>query len=219
MFMKQEIYNDIISCLAICEPFEISFTPAWKGYETRSSDVESEMVENIEEWFYDEFIHTLIDLGMDSEEMIFKFSKVNNELILNGTFVSYGHDYYRDYLYELSDLIGDPIVTTIAAALSIDKESVDLDDIEMQFDYSSKDSILKDLNLFYQDKVLTLSDQQIKVVTSFLSDTLGKWVVGSGGEDKFRDLYTEVSVDEDYFSVKTYGKASFKLSTESICLI
>jgi hypothetical protein len=138
---------------------------------------------------------------------------------LNGTFVSYGHDYYRDYLYELSDLIGDPIVTTIAAALSIEKDSVDPDDVEMQFDYTSEDSKLKDLNLFYQDKVLTLSDQQIKVVTSFLSDTLGKWIVGSGGEDKFRDLYTEVSVDEDYFSVKTYGKASFKLSTESICLI
>ena len=66
---------------------------------------------------------------------------------------------------------------------------------------------------------MQFSDQQLKVVTSFLSDTLGKWVVGSGGEDKFRDLYTEVSVDEDYFSVKTYGKASFKLSTESICLI
>ena len=217
--MQKEIYNNILSFLTNQESFEISFTPAWKGYETRSTDADSDMVENIEEWFYDEFIHTLIDLGMDSEEMIFKFSKVNNELILNGTFVSYGHDYYRDYLYKLSDLIGDPIVTTIAAALSIDKESVDLDDIEMQFDYSSKDSILKDLNLFYQDKILNLSDQQLKVVTSFLSDTLGKWVVGSGGEDKFRDLYTEVSVDEDYFSVKTYGKASFKLSTELICLI
>jgi hypothetical protein len=217
--MQNELYNNILSFLTNQDSFAISFTPAWKGYETSSTDADSDIVENIEEWFYDEFIHTLIDLGLDSEEMIFKFSKVNNELILNGTFVSYGHDYYRDYLYELSDLIGDPIVTTIAAALSIEKDSVDLDDVEMQFDYTSEDSKLKDLNLFYQDKVLTLSDQQIKVVTSFLSDTLGKWIVGSGGEDKFRDLYTEVSVDEDYFSVKTYGKASFKLSTESICLI
>lgn len=128
--MQKELCNNILSLLTNHDSFEISFTPAWKGYDTRSTDADSEMVENIEEWFYDEFIHTLIDLGMDSEEMIFKFSKVNNELILNGTFVSYGHDYYRDYLYELSDLIGDPIVTTIAAALSIDKESVDLDDIK-----------------------------------------------------------------------------------------
>jgi hypothetical protein len=217
--MRQVVYNNILSFLNNHESFEIHFTPGWKGYETRSNDGDSEMVENIEEWFYDEFIHTLIDLGMDSEEMIFKFSKVNNELIVIGTFISYGHDYYRDHLYTLSDLIGEPIVTTLADALSIVKESLDLDEIEMRFDYSSKDSILKDLNLFYQDKVLTLSDQQIKVVTSFLSDALGKWIVGSGGEEKFRDLHTEVSVDEDYFSVKTYGKASFKLSTESICLI
>ena len=208
-----------MSFLTNHDSFEISFTPAWKGYEIRSSNADIVLDENIEEWFHEEFIHTLIDLGMDSEEMIFKYRLVNNELILEGTFVSYGHDYYRDYLYKLSDLIGEPIVTTIAAALPIEKNSVDFDDIEMQFDYSSNDSILKDLNLFYQDKVLTLSDQQIKVVKSFLSDTLGKWIVGSGGEDKFRDLYTEVSVDRDYFSVKTHGKASFKLSTESICLI
>ncbi len=217
--MKKELYNNILSFLSTRESFTISFTPAWKGYETTSKDTDKEMVENIEEWFHDEFIHTLMDLGMDSEEMILKFSKVNNELILNGTFVSYGHDYYRDYLYKLSDLIGEPIVTTIAGVLSIEKDSVDFDDIEMRFDYSSMDSILSDVHLFYKGNVLTISDHQSKVITSFLLGTLNKWVVGSGGEDKFRDLHTEVSVDENYFKVNTYGNASFKISTDSICLI
>ena len=50
--MQKELYNNILSLLTNHDSFEISFTPAWKGYETRSNDADSEMVENIEEWFY-----------------------------------------------------------------------------------------------------------------------------------------------------------------------
>ena len=71
--MNQAVHSKILSALTHLVSFEISFTPAWKGFEIRSINADSVLVENIEEWFHEEFIHTLIDLGMDSEKMIFKF--------------------------------------------------------------------------------------------------------------------------------------------------
>ena len=217
--MRQEIYNDIILYLAIRESFEISFTPAWKGYETSSTDSDSEMVENIEEWFYDEFIHSLIGDGLDSHEMIFKFSMEMNELILNGTFISYGHDDYRDYLYKFSDLHGDAIAMAISDALGITMKAIDREEIEMRFDYSSKDSMLKEFSLFYQDEELALSNQQLGNVNSFLLNTISKWNVGCGGMDKLKNVYTEVCAEYKDLTVMTHGNAAYNISVDSVCLI
>ena len=43
--MMHSVYDKILSALTNQASFEISFTPAWKGYETRSTDADSEMVE------------------------------------------------------------------------------------------------------------------------------------------------------------------------------
>jgi 2C-methyl-D-erythritol 2,4-cyclodiphosphate synthase len=217
--MRQEIYNDIISYLAIRESFEIHFTPGWKGYDINSYDVDSKLEDEISEWFYEEFIHSLIGDGLDSHEMIFKFSMETNELILNGTFISYGHDDYRDYLYKFSDLHGDAIAMAISDALGITTEAVDREKIEMRFDYSSKDSILKELSLFYQDKEVALSNQQLGNVNSFLLNIISKWNVGCGGMDILKNVFTEVCAEYKDLTVKTHGNASYKLSVDSACLI
>jgi hypothetical protein len=90
------------------------FTPGWKGHDIRSEDLNDDLVESISGWFYDEFVHTLLEDGLETEEMLFKFSKDKEDLILKGTFISYGHDYYRDYFFKFSDLIGEPIMKVIS---------------------------------------------------------------------------------------------------------
>lgn len=217
--MQKELYNNILSFLTNHESFEIHFTPGWKGYDINSYDLDSKLEGEISEWFYEEFIHSLIGDGLDSHEMIFRFSMEKNELILNGTFISYGHDDYRDYLYKFSDLLGDAIAMAISDALGITMETVDREEIDLRFDYSSKDSMLKEFSLFYQDEELALSNPQLGNVNSFLLNTISKWNVGCGGMDKLKNVFTEVCAEYKDLTVMTHGNASYKITIDSVCLI
>jgi len=217
--MKQELYNDIISYLAIHESFEMHFTPGWKGHDIRSEDLNDDLVESISEWFYDEFIHTLLEDGLETEEMLFKFSMDNAELILTGIFSSYGHDYYRDYLYEFSDLIGDPIIKVISEIVGCEFQKVETDDIQLRFEYTSNEPVIKDFSLIYQDEERTLSKDQMSEVSNFLIGLLNNWNVDSGGMDKLENVFTEVFAEYYDLSVKTQGNAAYKISVDSACLI
>jgi hypothetical protein len=217
--MNQKVYSNILSVLTHQASFEIHFTPGWKGYEIRSEDINSDLVESITEWFYDEFIHTLLEDGLDTDEMLFQFSKDKDELILRGTFISYGHDYYRDDLYKFSDLIGEPIVKVISEMEGCALENVNTDDIQVRFEYSSKEPVLKDFILIYQDKERTLSNYQMSDVSIFLLNKLNAWKVGCGGMDKLENVFTVVIAEYFDLSVKTHGNASYKILDDSACLI
>ncbi len=59
-----------------------------RGFEIRPNDTDSVIVENIEEWLIDEFIHILFGLGINSEEMTIKFKKWNLNVSSLNTFES-----------------------------------------------------------------------------------------------------------------------------------
>ncbi len=217
--MKQKLYNNILSFLSTRESFTVSFSSAWKGYETTSNDTDNEMVENIQEWFYNEFIDSLIQLGIDSEKMIFKFYIANNALLLDGTFIFKNGNWSSGDKYHFSDLIGEPIINLISENLNSNSGSINEEEIELNFYYSSQDSILKELKIYYQNDEIVLTELQSKNVSAYLLNIIEKWDVSENRANQLSNIFRQVYAEYNTISVETHGNASFQITTDSICLI
>ncbi len=217
--MKQEHYNNILSFLSTRESSTVSFTSAWKGYEIESKDADNKIVKEMAQWFYDEFIHTLIDLGIDAEEMIFKFYIADNTLMLDGTFIFKNENWSREDIYHFSDLIGDPIVNLISENLNSNAGSINEEEIELNFNYSSQDSILKELRINYQNDEIVLTELQSKNISAYLLYIIEKWDASENRATQLSNIFRQVHVEYNTISVETHGNASFQITTDSICLI
>ena len=217
--MTQNCYNNILSKLTRQPSFEISFTSAWKGYEVESKNADHQTESEISEWLYEELIHTLVDLGMDSEKMIFKFYKDKDLLLLDGTFIFRNDNWTREDFYRFSDLIADPIINLIWESCKLDKESIDLKEIELNFHYSSQHPIFKDLKINYKNIEVEMTNEQLKIISDFLLNIVQNWDASENRTANLNNVYTEIYAWFNSISVETHGNASFRITPDSICLI
>lgn len=217
--MKNNCYNNLLSQLTNQLCVEITFTSAWKGYEVESKNADHQTESEISEWLYEELIHTLVDLGMDSEKMIFKFYKDNDLLLLDGTFIFRNENWSREDIYQFSDLIGDPIINLIWENCKLDKESIDLEEVELNFNYSSQDPDLKGLNINYQNNEIILTESQANHISAFILNIIGKWDASENRTANLSNVFTEIYSEYKTISVETHGNASFRITPDSICLI
>jgi hypothetical protein len=212
-------YENIVSALKNKPSVEISFSSAWKGYEIAPKDLDNEVVKEIAKWFHEEFIHALIESDLTSEKLNLTFYTANGALYLDVTFIFRNENWSCDDFYRFSDLIGDPIINLIWENCKLDKESIDLEEVELNFNYSSDDSVLKGLNINYQNNEIILTESQANHISAFILNIIEKWDVSENRSVKLSNIFTEIYSEYKTISVETHGNATFKISTDSICLI
>lgn len=201
------------------DSFEISFTSVWKGYEIESKELDNNLVKEFGKWFHEEFIHALIDLDLTSEKLNLKFYTANNDLYLDVTFIFRNENWSREAIYQFSELIGDPIIKLISENCKLDEESIDLEEVELNFNYSSQDPFLKGLNINYQNNEIILTESQAIHISAFILNIIGKWDVSENRTVKLSNVFTEIYSEYKTISAEAHGNATFKITPDSICLI
>jgi hypothetical protein len=217
--MTEALYKNIFTLLTNQTSSEISFTSAWKGYEIDSTEMDNDLVKEIGNWFHESFIHALIDLDLASEKLNLKFFTANKVLYLDVKFIFRNENWSREDIYQFSNLIGDPIIKLISENCKLDKESIDCEEIEINFYYSSQDSILNGLNINYQNEVIVLTEPQANQISAFILNIIEKWDVSENRTVKLSNVFTEIYSEYKTISAETHGNATFKITTDSICLI
>lgn len=217
--MNEALYKNILTLLTNQTSSEISFTSVWKGYEIESKEMDNDLVKEIGNWFHEAFIHALIDLDLASEKLSLKFYTANKALNLDVKFIFKNENWSREDIYQFFDLIGDPIINLISENCKLDKESIDLEEIELDFYYSSQDSILKGLNINYQNDEIVLTESQANHISAFILNIIEKWDASENRTANLNNVYTEIYAWHNSISLETHGNASFRITPDSICLI
>jgi hypothetical protein len=151
--------------------------------------------------------------------MIFKFYIANNALLLDGTFIFENGNWSSGDIYHFSDLIGDPIINLISENLNSNAGSINEEEIELNFYYSSQDSILKELRINYQNDEIVLTELQSKNISAYLLNIIEKWDVSENRATQLSNIFWQVYAEYNTISVETHGNASFNITPDSICLI